>query len=412
MHGRRNSAAPSVGSPEVNRARLRYAEASAFITTAPKKSSLQTLETPPFGLSTGGATDYGATAPAFANPFVDLNTGTAYANKFPYTFPHKGQTIDFGPLEPLDISTYGPSFRAPYAENFQLGVERQLPSQIVARVTYVGSLARHNQTTYESDYITPAGHAACLADPGCIADQDLQNFFYPDHTVGNSGGIASVGTVGSFASSSYNSVQAFVQKGPTHGLSFQLAYTYAHALDNGSSFENSGFGGSVRGWNQFQKSLNYGDSAFDVRHRVVISPLYIVPKFRGSDYSPMNLALAGWEVSGIVTLATGFPYDISYGGGSSAALWCAAGIYFYACPDVPNQLGQITTGSLRTRQAGTGYSTLITNAGTAFTDETTGSFGNIHRNPYHGAGPQQHQHDPGQELHHQLRAQHQLSKCA
>ena len=89
-----------------------------------------------------------------------------------------------------------------------------------------------------------------------------------------------MGTVGSYGSSSYHSLQAFVQKGVTHGLLFQLAYTYAHALDNGSSFENAGFGESgTRGYNQFDQALNYGDSAFDVRNRLVFSPVYVVPKF-------------------------------------------------------------------------------------------------------------------------------------
>lgn len=362
-----------------------------------EESSLQTLETPPFGLTSNGAQDYGAAAPQFGNPYLDLASGASYQNKFPYAFPHKGQVISpdtWTSLQPFDISTYGPSFRAPYSENFQLGIERQLPSQIVARISYVGSLARHNQTTYESDYETAAGHAACLANPDCVAAQDDQIVSFPENTIGNSpinpdtgiAQIASVGTVGSFASSSYNSVQALVQKGVTHGLTFQIAYTYSHALDSGSSFENSGFGGSQRGWNQYVKWLNYGDSAFDVRNRLVVSPLYIVPKFSGPAYDFKNIALAGWEISGIITLAQGFPYDISYGGASSAALWCSANWYFYACPDIPNQLSQITKGNLRTRQSGTGYSRLITNGGTAFTDETVGSFGNIHRDPYHGPG--------------------------
>lgn len=372
-----------------------------------EESSLQTLETPPFGLTSNGSQDYGDSVPTFGDPYKALATGTSYAKKFPYVFPHKGQVISpdtWATLLPFDISTYGPNFRAPYGENFQLGIERQLPSQIVARISYVGSLARHNQTTYESNYETPAGHAACLADSefsavtddeeSCIDNQDDQVLLFPQNMVGNSPinpiagipGIASAGTIGSFASSSYNSVQVLVQKAPTHGLTFQVAYTYSHALDSGSSFENSGFGGSVRGWNQFVKHLNYGDSAFDARNRLVVSPLYRVPKFSGAAYNLKNIALAGWEISGIVTVASGFPYDISYGGASSASLWCSANWNFYACPDIPNQLSQITTGNLRTRVAGTGFSRLITNAGTAFSDETVGQFGNIHRNPYHGPG--------------------------
>jgi hypothetical protein len=359
-----------------------------------EESSLQTLETPPFGLTSSGVLDYAAsdptvTGPSFANPYQDVNTGTVYTNKFPYAFPHKGQAISaatWNTLEPFDISTYGPSFRAPYAENFQLGVERQFPSNVVARVSYVGSLARRNQATYESDYETAAGHAECVSDPVCQADRNYQSLYYPQNTIGNDGAIASVGTVGSFGSSSYHSMQAFVQKGATHGLMFQLAYTYAHALDNASSFENAGFGESgTRGYNQFDSALNYGDSAFDVRNRLVFSPVYVVPKFAGSDYSAKNIALSGWEVSGILSLAGGFPYDISYAGGTSRSLWCAAGVNFYACPDVPEQLAQITLGDLRARN-GNGYSTYITNGTTAFTAEPIGTFGNVHRDPYHGPG--------------------------
>ena len=93
-----------------------------------------------------------------------------------------------------------------------------------------------------------------------------------------------------------------------------MSYTLSHALDNASSFENSGFGSSGRGYNQYNTLLNYGNSAYDARHRLVFAPIYIVPFRSGSAwYSPQNLAFSGWEISGIVTLATGFPYDIVCG---------------------------------------------------------------------------------------------------
>ncbi|MGD0893559.1 MAG: TonB-dependent receptor, partial [Terracidiphilus sp.] len=233
-----------------------------------EETALQTLSSPPFGLTSGGAVDYGAHAPGFANPWEDLNTGTQYANKFPFTFPHKGQTINFAPYEPIGVSSYAPGFRAPYAENFQLSVEREFPSKTAVRVSYVGSLARHNQASYEGNYETAAGHAACLASPVCQAYSVLQSYYFPQNTIAgsidpNTGntGFASIGEVGSLASSSYHAVQAKVSKGLTHGLSFQLAYTFAHAMDTGSSYENTGFGeNGSRGFNQYQTSLNYGNS--------------------------------------------------------------------------------------------------------------------------------------------------------
>jgi hypothetical protein len=393
-----------------------------------EESALQTLQTPPFGLSSTGVTDVGLD-PSFANPFADIDGGGSIPNKFPYKFPTKGQSItpdEWGLLEPMDISTYGPGFRAPYAENFQLSIEREFPSRVVARATYVGSLGRHNQTVYEANAETPAGHAACLAgtvfspvtgkNRNCVSDRNNQAFYFPQNQAlgaadtANKGvdpntgltGLASAATVGSFAASSYHSLQVDVRKALTHGLLFQLSYTYAHALDSGSSFENSGFGSNgQRGWNQWVPSLNYGDSAYDARQRLVFSPLYVIPKFAGSNHSFKNIAFAGWEVSGIVTVASGFPYDISYAGATSLSLWCSSNWYFYTCPDVPNQVAPATFGNPRVRSKDFGGNSIyITNAQSnatgskpgfttgpaAFQPETLGTFGNMHRNPYHGPG--------------------------
>ena len=75
----------------------------------------------------------------------------------------------------------------------------------------------------------------------------------------------------------------------------------------------------------------------DARQRLVISPIYITPILHGSAwYSPKNLLLSGWEISGITTLATGFPFDISYGGfGVSNALIVRV---FQMARPVPNAL--------------------------------------------------------------------------
>jgi hypothetical protein len=367
-----------------------------------EETALQTLETPPYGLSSNGVADYDGGTPSLADPYTDINTGVAYTNKFPFVYPAKGATINFAPLEPMDISTYGPSFRAPYAENFQLTVEREFPEKIVARVSYVGSLSRHNQVTYEGNYETAAGHAACLAstgaDAGCSGNAFLQSYFYPQNTAfggidPNTGGVGfiSVGEVGSVASSSYHALQAYVEKGMTHGLQFQLAYTWAHALDNGSSFENSGFAESARGYNQVVPALNYGNSAYDARQHLVFSPIYIVPFRTGhSTYSPLNLLVSGWQISGIATFASGFPYDISYEGYYGFnSLWCAGGAYsFYACPDVPNQTAPLVTTNLRgARSTGAGTVGAVPYFSPAsFAEEVVGQFGNISRNKYHGPG--------------------------
>ena len=358
-----------------------------------EETALQTLATPPFGTSTGGASTNGLN-PSFPDPFTDINGGGSVPNAFPYVFPKKGQKIDWAQQEAnlggamFGVSTYGSDFRSPYAENIQLSIQREFPSQIVALISYVGSLGRHNQSTTDANPITPAGHAACVADPVCSSADHrvLQSAYYPSHTYLDNPLIWDVGQVGSGASSSYHSMQVSVQKGLTHGLTFQLSYTYAHAMDTGSSFENSGFGeSSARGYNQFAPQLNVGDSAFDVRHRVVFSPIYVTPMLPGKSwYNPINLAISGWEISDITTAATGFPFDVSYAGGSSNSLWCPFYTNYYACPDAPNQVAAIVKGNPRIRDPKHGSSPYVSKM--SWANEPIGSFGNTHRNPGHGPG--------------------------
>ena len=379
-----------------------------------EETSLNNLSTPPFGQTSHGSTDYVATSiPSFLNPYQDINTGTVYTNKFPYVRPAVGTAVNYSIYEPLSLNNYATNFRAPYAENFELTMERELPSKIVTRVSYVGSVGRHNQITYDGNPITQAGHDACLAmnsptvaqcgSPQSTSVRNVQQNSLPQDTaygfidpLTKKTAFTSIGTVASEGSSNYNSLQVSVLKAPSHGLYFQVSYTLGHSLDNASSYENSGYGSSGRGYNQFNKSLNYGNSSFDARQRLVIAPVYTVPfKSSGSAFSPTNIALAGWQVSSITTLSTGFPFDLSYAGGSANSLFCAPSNSFYACPDEPNLSGPLVRTNPRIKvptTSSTGvvttnnYTQWFTATSATFTQAPIGTFGTIARNAFHGPG--------------------------
>jgi hypothetical protein len=371
-----------------------------------EESSLQNLSDPPFGLNSNGAVDNGGvTNPGFANPFQNLNVAGPsgiYPNKFPFVPPTAGASPNFSIYTPFILSQYNPSFRSPYSENVQLTLEREFPGRAVARMSYVGTFARHNQAVIEGNPETQTGHDACLALPACsgtlttagLRNQQSRN--YPTHTqygYANSKGLndfVSMGFISSISSSNYNSLQLSLDKGLTHGLQLQASYTFSHALDDASSFEGSGFGGTNgRGYNQFFKGLNYGNSTFDYRHRFVIAPIYVVPfKNDGGLFSPMNLLLGGWQISGIATFGTGSPFDI-YASATSNSLWCSSSSTFYACPDIPIQTAPLVRGNLRimnVNSAGASNNTTTFFKTTSFAAEPIGSFGNVARNRYHGPG--------------------------
>jgi hypothetical protein len=347
-----------------------------------EEGSLQNIGTPPFQQIANVA------APAsFSDP---LGVGSG-KNPFPFTPPAKGAAVNWPSAvaldDGLDINVISPNYSVPYVYNFNFNLQRELPGNVRVQAGYVGSVGHRLVLTYESDPITPAGHAACVTDVnGCGAPgQIFTHLLYPQYAaqpalVPGGGGIPyyeSVGTQGTEGSSNYSSAQVTVTKAPTHGLSFTAAYTYSKALDNGSGIESSGFNG--RGYNQYPgyQQLNYGPSDYDARQRLVGSYVYRVPLYHSSNYL-LREGLSGWEVSGITAIQGGNPVNITEAG-VYLSKWCDAFGYYF-CPDNPN-VSKTSIAKFNPRSSSHQFFD-----STPFSSETLGTFGNTQRGIVVGPG--------------------------
>ena len=383
-----------------------------------EEQSLQNLEDPPFLLSSDGAKDVGG-SPSFAAPFTDVtgNPGTSLPNKFPYAIPGAGDTnIDWQNLYyALGLATFDPHYSVPYIQNFNLNIQRALPSNMILQIGYVGSLGHRLASWYDGDYITPAGHAACMAGasvfglacnsttlaasvhtyfPQFTADPQLN----PADPYGLPNGTpwyTSVARQNTEGASNYNALQIQLTKAQTHGLYATFAYTYSHGLDNGSGYEST-TGASLNGnsgHNQIYTPgftyLNYGDSDYDARNRFVTSYIYEVPVFSAiANNRIARAAIAGWEVGGVTALQSGFPLSISEG--KDRSLWCDGSSYF-GCGDVP-VTSNFHLKSMNPRKISTFNINGQSTTGhfffdpSSFSDEPIGTYGNVKRNFFHGPG--------------------------
>ena len=364
---------------------------------------------PPFSLSSVGAAALGGN-PSFANPFADIagTPGASYAtNPFPYAVPKPGQNVNFSSLYPLEMDNLTSSFDVPYAYNFNLNVQRALPSNMVLTVGYVASLGRKLIRAYDGDRTTQAGHDACLSGTGTGAPITLngqtftcqqlageQSLYFPgDKTqpgvVPGSqipgvfpNGLPyylSIGDMLTNGSSSYNSLQVSLDKAPTRGLYFGVSYTYSHALDDASGLDDSVANGYGTNYVPGFQHLSYGNSAYDARQRLAGRYNYRIPLPHAiAQNSAARYALDGWHFSGITVLQTGFPILI-YDGGVYNSLYCDQ-FSFVNCPDVPNT-STFHIKTLNPRQPGNYWFNTST-----FTQEHVGTFGNVGRNFFHGPG--------------------------
>lgn len=368
-----------------------------YFNRSEEELTLQDLSAVPFSLTSygisGAAGALGITnpSPSFANPYQDIATGQSIPNPFPFTPATRGSNVNFAPYEPFDINTINPNFTAPYAMNFNLNVQRELPGAMIFQIGYVGSLGRHLEMTYEGNPISPAGQAACAADPSCIANRAAQHVLYPTHALNAPGDIfASVGTQATDGVSNYNSLQVSLTKRLTHGLSFLAAYTWSHSIDDTSGYELSSNG--YRGINPYDFASYRGDSTYDARQRFVLSYDYELPHLPRSAHNSILHAVAdGWHVSGITTLQTGFPILVADTGLRS--LSCDAYTY-YGCPDAPNAVGTVNILNPRTSSVvNTTRNPQNTNAlpyywfnPNSFALEPIGTLGDEGRNNFHGPG--------------------------
>lgn len=360
--------------------------------------TLQNLTAVPFSIFSTGIGDIGG-SPSFAAPYTDISTGQSIPNKFPLVPPKKGSNVDFSFFEPLDFSTVNPDFTSPYAMNYNLNIQRQLPGSMILQVGYFGAQGRHLETTYEGNPITPAGAAACAADPNCIANRILQSYLYPTHTAYAPGNIfASVGVQATVGDSHYNSLQASLNKRMTHGVFFQVSYTYSHSIDDTSGYENSSgalpnTGGGALATNPYNLEGFYGDSVFDARHRFVASYDWELPAaFHNNGL--MHTLVDGWTITGVTTLQTGFPLTI-YDSSDRSLLCNGAALTYYGCPDTAQYIG---SGGVPMYDARTSINAKTASTPTTgsqpyywfdpnvFVHPAYGTLGNEGRDNFHGPG--------------------------
>jgi len=112
------------------------------------------------------------------------------------------------------------------------------------------------------------------------------------------------------------------------GVTLQGNYTYAHSLDNlSSTFSENSTGsngvGNLGYTNPADVWLDYGNSDFDIRHRIAFSATWQEPFFK-SGKGFLRQAAGGWSISPIFTARTGTPFTIA---DSSNCLNCQTGPY-------------------------------------------------------------------------------------
>jgi hypothetical protein len=159
---------------------------------------------------------------------------------------------------------------------FSLEGQQELPWRLVGTLGYQGSTSRHLVRILRLENVVP------------VANDHLFATYFPTPD-GNA---------------NYHAMNARLQRRFANGFQFDAVYRWSKSLDQ-LSYE--GPGGPTNQTFPLVNALEWGPSDYDVRHNWNISGIWDLPFYRNQK-GIVGKILGGWQISGIWTRHTGFPW--------------------------------------------------------------------------------------------------------
>jgi len=251
-------------------------------------------------------------------PFINLGQVTNCTNCLPASGNGADvRSTDLGLIQRgVDPGTrkqtiVAPNLHNPYAEQWNLGVQRQFGSRVVGEVRYVGN---HGVGLFQDVNVNPALQPLIDAGFGNLIPSGLT----PCTTAGTPGAakgyancdrtrVVSRANVGM---SYYNGLQSRLDIQNFHGITAGATYTYSHEIDTSSEVFNSVGGGSTLAYPQNPFSITgpeRSNGGLDYPHIATVYVLYELPFFSGQN-GFMGRLLGGWEINPVYRYTSGQPY--------------------------------------------------------------------------------------------------------
>jgi hypothetical protein len=214
-------------------------------------------------------------------------------------------------------------YKDPSVQEWNLTLEKDLGHGIGARLTYTGSHGSNLETMedlnqvpansigYDNTDTSPAATGSCITDDGSLVADHRP---YPCWSV--------IQSVANAAESNYNSGTAELSRHSGKGLIFDASYTFTRDLSDAEGATPNGLvgvsGGDAGGsflTDRFHPGLDYGNVAYDRKHRFLVTYLYNFPFGHGQRWlntgALVDKLLGDWQIGGVTILQSG-PFMTPY----------------------------------------------------------------------------------------------------
>jgi hypothetical protein len=242
-----------------------------------------------------------------AGPNIPFSTSVTFPGvslQNPSTTLKDGSTA-VAPITIPDLTgLYVNRYKPPVVYQYSAGIQRSLASRTVLAVMYVGNQSR--QQNYYQDINLP--DASLLPD---IYNNNIKR-----NTVNPYLGFGAIKMSADGANAHYNGLQLDLNSQIKRDLSLRVFYTLSRGYDPSNQTNGGGGGGDLvtvsnpyAGWR-----YDWGPSGYDRLNNFSANFIYDLPFLRHASNAFVRTAVGGWEVSGIVTIESGQPINITMSG--------------------------------------------------------------------------------------------------
>ena len=243
-----------------------------------------------------------------AGPNIPFSSSVSFNNvelNNPSTFLANGSTavapITVASITGLAVNQYKP----PVAYQWSAGVQHSLASRTVLAVMYVGNQSRHQN--YYQDINLPSQSNLLGVMAGTTQRNNVNHYL----------GFGSIDMSTNGANAHYNGLQVDLNSQIKRDLSLRVFYTLSRSIDPSISTGTGGGGGDLthianpyQGW-----QYDVGRSGYDRLHNLSFNFIYNLPIMRHSSNAVARTLVGGWEFSGIVTIESGTPLNVTLSSG-------------------------------------------------------------------------------------------------
>jgi Carboxypeptidase regulatory-like domain len=188
---------------------------------------------------------------------------------------------------------YDPHMQNPYAEQWNLGVQRLLSQSTTLTVDYVGAGSHRLDEGY-------VYNTALTPGPGDVQPRALYPYIAVtpyDRSFGNVG--------------SYNALQVSLTRRST-SFGYQVSYTWSKIMDDGTDGWFGAEGTNATDPYDPAAFGNHSVASYNLKNILAVNTVYAIPLGRGTNLSTghklLDYALGGWQVNGLFQAHSGLPF--------------------------------------------------------------------------------------------------------